>query len=261
MWSAAIERRAWLRRLAPPHALWLGPGGLWDHGPRPGWRHQPAAPRHHASFDAWCQAHPGRACRLALSGWLLHELLLDAQLPLADDGSRLAAARSLLQHYHGEAAAHWPLAAWHAGGRHGVSALHGAALDVLQASAGRAGVALQRVSPAWSLALPWAQQQQPALAGAASARLLVVDGALVTQIDLAGGRLQQLLQRRLASTQPAALAALVADLPPAACSLAVGHGLSAPWSAGPAGLQALGSLAGAVPPTPWRTDPPLRRAA
>lgn len=261
MWSEATERPAWARRLAPPHALWLGADGLWDHGPQPGWCARAMAPQRHAGFDAWCQAHPGRACQLALSGWLLHELLLDAQLPLADDAARLAYARGLLQHYHGEAAAHWPLAAWQAGSRHGISALHGVALDALQASARRAGVALRRACPAWSLALPLVQQHQPALASAANARLLVVDGTLVTQIDLAGGRLQQLLQRRLASNQPAALAALVAGLPPVDCSLAVGHGLAAPWPAGLADLPALGNLAGDVPPAPWLAATPHRMAA
>lgn len=258
MSSAAPEFSHWGHRLAPSHALWLGPDGLWDHGPMPGWRPwgtgdgRPAAPRRHASFDAWCQAMPGRGCQLVLSAWLLHELLLDAQLPLADDTARLAYARNLLQHYHGDAAAQWPLAAWQAGGRHGVSALHALTLAALQASARPATVALRRVRPWWSMALATAWQQVPALAQAASGRLLVVDGALVTQVELARGKVQQLQQRRLADTRSASLRAWHAGLPAVAHSLAIGHGLDDPWQAADGDtLQAIGTLQGAAPARLW----------
>lgn len=258
MSSATLESSHWARRLAPSHALWLGPDGLWDHGPMPGWRpwgagdSQPPTPRRHASFDAWCQAMPGQGCQLILSAWLLHELLLDAQLPLADDTARLAYARNLLQHYHGDAAAQWPLAAWQAGGRHGVSALHALTLAALQASARPAGVALRRVRPWWSMAMATAWQQVPALAQAASGRLLVVDGALVTQIELARGRVQQLHQRRLADARPASLRAWHAALPAVAHSVAIGHGLDAPWQTADGDtLVAIGTLQGQAPGQLW----------
>lgn len=246
------------RRLAPSHALWLGPGGLWDHGAMPGWRPWgsavagAAAPHHHNSFDAWCQAMPGHGCTLILSGWLLHELLLDPSLPLADDTARLGYARRLLQHYHGDAAAHWPLAAWQAGGQRGVSALHALTLQTLQAAARQAGVALRSVRPWWSLALALAQQQQPALASAERARLLVVDGLLVTCVDLARGRLVDLQQRRLEHADAAGLQALQADLPAVERCAAIGHGLDAPWPADAgSGIQVLGSLHGAAPVALW----------
>jgi hypothetical protein len=252
------ERPAWGTRLAPSHALWLGPDGLWDHGPMPGWRPwRPgdalrAAARPHAGFDAWCQAHHGMGCQLVLSGWLLHEVLLDAQLPLADDTARLAYARNLLQHYHGDAAQQWPLAAWQAGGRHGVSALHACTLAALQASARQAGVALRRVRPWWSLALAMAWQLVPALAQAGAARLLVVDGALVTQVDLERGRVLQLVQRRLADAQPASLRAWHATLAPVPCSVALGHGLATPWQAADGDtLHCLGALHGPAPSALW----------
>lgn len=247
------------RRLAPSHALWLGPDGLWDHGPMPGWRPWATAaaagagPRHHASFDAWCRAMPGHGCTLILSGWLLHELLLDPGLPLPDDTARLGYARRLLQHYHGEAAAHWPLAAWHAGGQRGVSALHALTLQALQAAARQAGVALRGVRPWWSLALALAQQQQPALAVAERARLLVVDGRLVTCVDLARGRLVDLQQRRLDSADATGLHRLQAGLPPVQRCAAIGHGLDAPGMAdGGDGIQVLGHLHGAAPAALWQ---------
>jgi hypothetical protein len=249
------------RRLAPSHALWLGPGGLWDHGAMPGWRpwasntSGPAAPRHHAGFDAWCRAMPGHGCTLILSGWLLHELLLDPSLPLADDTARLGYARRLLQHYHGDDAAHWPLAAWQAGGQRGVSALHALTLQALQAGARQAGVALRGVRPWWSLALVLAQQQQPALAAAERARLLVVDGRLVTCVDMARGRLVGLQQRHLDSADSAGLRRLQAGLPPVERCAAIGHGLDAPGPAdaadGTEAIQWLGHLHGAAPAALW----------
>lgn len=252
------DRPAWGTRLAPSHALWLGADGLWDHGPMPGWRPwRPldalrTAPQPYAGFDAWCQAHPGMGCQLVLSGWLLHEVLLDAQLPLADDTARLAYARNLLQHYHGDAAQQWPLAAWQAAGRHGVSALHACTLHTLQTSARQGGVALRRVRPWWSLALAMAWQLAPALAQASSARLLVVDGALVTQLELDRGRVTQLLQRRLADAQPASLRTWHAALPQVACSVALGHGLANPWQAAEGDtLQCLGTLHGPAPAALW----------
>ncbi len=264
---------AWARRMQPwqppPHALWLGPAGLWDFGPLPGWRlgrwlgrwggsggpHESAAPQpaHHAGFDAWCQSHPGHGATLVLSAWLLHELLLQPQLPLADDAASLHYARALLQHYHGEAAAQWPLTAWRAAGRRGVSALHGLNLQALQASARQSGVALRQVRPWWSMALALAVQQAPPLASVDSARLLLVDGSLVTLLTLARGRLAQLQQRRLADASPAALQGLHAALPSVAWAGVMGHGLVSPWlaDAGDGGLVALGPLHGNAPVALW----------
>ena len=276
----------WLSWRGPPHALWLGRNGLWDYGARPGWRRPaapaltvptpdavtplavtplavtslvrtPPAPVPHASFDAWCQAHPGAACELAVSSWLVHELLLDAALPLADDPARLVYARGLLQHYHGDEAAEWPLAAWQVAGRHGVSALHGLRLPALQHSARQAGVALRAVRPWWSLALALARPLVMPTALAASAspaalwRLLVVDGSLVTQIDLVHGTLDRLQNRCLGAAEGPALQALVDDAPALACH-ALGHGLVAPVVL-PQGLVALAPLDGPAPAALWRS--------
>ncbi len=276
-----LERARWGPRWGAPHALWLGRDGLWDYGATPRWRRaaapakalsapiagglSPAVPATsgpvlHASFDAWCQAHPGARCELVVSSWLLHELLLDPALPLADDPARLVYARGLLQHYHGDDAVEWPLAAWQLAGRHGVSALHGVRLTALQHSARQAGVALRAVRPWWSEALALARPavRSTALragsagsAGPAPAwRLLVVDGSLVTQIDLVDGRLDGLQNRRLDAAVGPALQALVDDAPALACH-AVGHGLAAPVVL-PPGLVALAPLDGPAPAALWR---------
>jgi len=263
VWLALTERPArpaWRTRLATPHGLWLGAGGLWDFGPLPGWHPFSArppqrwVPLRHASFEAWSQAHAGRACTLMLSGWLVHELLLDRELPLADDHARLAYARGVLQHYHGDAALQWPLAAWQAAGRRGVSALHALSLHALQTQAKQAGVGLRSVRPWWRVALALALQQRPPLASAEAARLLVVDGRLVTQIDLARGVLVGLQQRRLDTPTHAALQALSDHATQTVCC-AFGHGLlttvadHAALNGSP--ITLLGSLQGEAPAALW----------
>ncbi len=276
-------------RRSVPQALWLGPGGLWDMGSHPGgwamgwptcgatgWTMGGAtggpmaappdtgpSPRHFAHFDAWCQAHPGQACTLWLSAWGVHELVVDAALPLAGDDALLAYARALLVHYHGDAAAHWSLTTGQAAGRRGVSALHGWPLAGLQASAHRAGVPLRWVRPWWCQALRMAVQAAPALAQATAARLLVVEGRLVSDLTLARGALAGLQQRRLADNTAAALQALVTDDPATVC-WALGHGLQ-DGGAGQRRLTALtartavvvlGHLTGAAPGWPGRAARP-----
>lgn len=166
------------------HGLLLREGSLWD-----GTRAWP-------DFAAWCNAHSGGRCRLWLSSALLHELVCDPGLPLADDAAALAWARPLLQHYHGDAALAWPLAAWQQGRQRGVSALHGASLDTLRSSAQQAGVRLLAVKPWWSLQLQQALRQHRALRGP-QARLLIAEDARVAVLGLERGRLTQLELRRL----------------------------------------------------------------
>ena len=277
MLSSTIDRSSPLSPLGPPavpplrprlhqstpQALWLGPDGLWDMGTLPaGWpmgapRAGPAPPQRFADFDAWCQAHPGQACTLWLSAWGVHELVVDAALPLAGDSGLLAYARPLLVHYHGQAAAHWSLTTWQAAGRRGVSALHGWPLAGLQASARQAGVHLRWVRPWWCQALVMAVQAAPALVQAAAARLLVVEGRLVSDLTLARGALVGLQQRRLADNTPAALQALAQDGPATVC-WALGHGLQdegagerrlTPLTAR-TGIVVLGRLTGLAPAAP-----------
>ena len=269
MWSAATEptwpRPAppaplpWRSRLAPAHALWWHPDGLWDHGPQGLPRRQAdtaAQPQHHASLADWAAGRRGQAARLWLSSAGLHDLLIEAGLPLADDAALLRYARTVLQHYHGDAAAGWPLAAWQAAGARGVTALHGTALDSLQSCLRGAGVALRSVRPAWCQALAVAARRQPALLRDDSTRLLVVEGARLTQLDLAQGRLVGLQHRRLAEASLAGLIDWVASHPVPLC-IALGYGLDAPLPAsdGPAslppGLTLLGMLSSPVPCVGW----------
>lgn len=239
--------RALVGRLAAPHALLLHAHGLWDAG-------SPRAPHRelhaHASFAAWCANHPGAACTLWLSGALLHELVCDPALPLPDEAALLAYAAPLFVHYHGPAASDWALAPWRAGGEKGVSALHGVALTALQADARAAGVHVRAVRPWWSRLLPLALRQQPALAAAASARLLIVEGRHVTSIGLSQGDVVTLQQRLLAHTGASALAALIDEQPAGGPCAALGHGFDAAAGSLP-GLSLIEPLDRPSPPPLW----------
>lgn len=234
--------RLWATHWQAPHALWWGPDGLWDAGVQRGSRPSLAAQRHD-DIAAWCAAHPGRSARLWLSAWWVVDLLVDAALPLADDAALMAYVRPLLRHYHGEAAAPWSLAAWHSGEQRGVSALHGQRLGELRDSARAHGVRLLQVQPWWARALALAAAQ-PALRDAQGPqRLLLVEGRLLTVIDLDAGRLAGLQQRRLAEASLAALADWLDQQagqpcaqPPACCWL-LGWGLETVTQALPAASE------------------------
>ncbi len=175
------------------HDLLLHGGGLSD-----GERCWPG-------FAAWCEAHAGSRCRVWLASALLHELVCDPTLPLADDAAVLAWARPLLQHYHGDPALAWPLAAWAQGRRRGVSVLHGVPLGGLLAAAAASRVRLLSLRPWWSLCLAQALQRHPALRGP-QALLLLVEGPRLAVLGLAQGQLARLELRRLSGNGADALA-------------------------------------------------------
>lgn len=240
--AARLRRRAGaLRPRSAATALWWGPAGLWAVPPQAA-AAGPAVPaQRFDDFAAWARQHPGACARLWLSGWWTLDLLADPALPLPDDRALLAHLRPLLQHYHGESAAAWPLAAWRAGRCRGASALHGLDWPALRAPAQRHGIALQSVQPWWPRALALALQREPALGRAAPARLLLVEGTLLQVLDLQRGALAGLQQRRLAAATPAALADWLAAAGGPAPAGVLGCGLA---GAAPA-------LAGALPPPAW----------
>jgi hypothetical protein len=188
---------AWRR----PQPLLLDAEGLWDldRGKR------------HADFGAWCRAHPRRACALWIGSARLTDLACERGAPLGDGVARLAWARRVLAHYHGEAAEAWPLAAWRRGAALGVSALHGADLEALRASAAAAQVSVVSVRPLWPLLLGRLQTQAPQRRGVGAWRAVLVEGELATVVRMQGGRVAAIHRRRLAVAWPQGLQALLAD--------------------------------------------------
>lgn len=246
---SASRRRSWAWPWQSPQALWWGPSGLW---------HADGSAEGATRWDdleAWCAAHAGQRATLWLSAWWVVDVLVDAALPLPDDAALLAYVRPLLQHYHGDAAAPWPLAAWQAGEARGVSALHGLDLAALLHGARRHGVQLAALQPWWARALRLALAHRPALAREPAAQLCMVEGRLVTRLDLRRGELVGLQQRRLPQAGSGALRAWLAD-EPVAVQRCLGYGLDdettalTDGTAASAGI-ALGPLDGLRPPPGW----------
>lgn len=246
---SSSRRWSWAWPWQTTQSLWWGPSGLW-HADGPG-----GAATRWDDLDAWCAAHAGQRAALWVSGWWVVDVLVDAALPLADDAALLAYVRPLLQHYHGDAAAPWPLAAWQAGEARGVSALHGLDLDALRHSARRHGVHLAALQPWWARALRLALAQastprQPSLVRAPEAQLCVVEGRLVTRLDLRRGELVGLQQRRLAQASTRALRDWLAD-EPVAVQRCLGYGLDDDAGDAPIARHARDALDGARPGAQW----------
>jgi hypothetical protein len=232
-------------RLAAAHRLLLDGDGVWDAGVRAG----AAGCIHHADFRAWCAVHPGAACRVLVSGPLMHHLVCEPGIPLQSSDATAAYARQLFTHYHGQAAQRWPMAPWRSGERRGACALHGVDLAALRQTAAEHAVHLRSLTPWWSSVLPSVSRREPAWWQAAHATLFVVEGVSVTRVGWSEGRCISVQQHRLAQPTAQALDALCAEQCGADSHLplALGHGLE---GTALSSLRALAPLHG-VPRAAW----------
>jgi hypothetical protein len=250
------------RRLATPRArhalLWLA-DGLWDAGSS---QAPLDPPRCHPDLDAWSAAHRDGSCDLWLSGTLVHEYVRHTMAALVSDATLIAEARGRFVHYHGEAAQAWPLAAWTAQGRQGVSALHGIDLARIAAPLKAHRIHLHAIRPWWSRALAAALGQATSLRAAPVAALMVVERRFVSLLHLHRGALTALTAHWLARPTPQALAELAREhlaargtaLAGAAPTpvAALGHGLEA---GAVEGVECLGPLDRAEPAARWVLPP------
>lgn len=199
-----------LQRRLQPRALLLTADTLWD----------AAEGKSHDGFGAWCRAHAGQACELWVGAALLSDLVCEPGLPLRVPAARAAWARRVLQHYHGEAAAAWPLLPWRHRSALGACALRGPVLAEWQAQAAEHGVRLVAVRPLWPALLDRLLAQRPSLRRAAAGQAWLVEAgpeqAQVTRIALANGGLTAVSRRRLQAPWPAALQGLLDATPAAA---------------------------------------------
>lgn len=213
------------------------------------------------TFDEACAAHSGQAVTLWISAHLLHQLVCEPGLPLRDDDAVRGYARQLFMHHHGSVARHWALGAWSSGPARGASALHGADLAALQAAAQRHQVRLQAVRPWWSAVLQRLVRTQPAWAQAPRAKAVVVEGSLVTWLQLARGRCVEVRHGWLGTaTVPALLAALCDEggsQPGPVPTLVCGYGLSGDRPSRE-GVTWLDGLALDGPGPEWLPAPPPR---
>ena len=209
-------RRGWAR----PRPLLLAADGVWDPSQsqtiQPGYR----------DFGAWCAAHPGQACELWIGAGALAEVVgenSDAAQALRSPAARAAWAQRLLHHYHGEAAAQWPLLPWHAPHAWGASALRRVTLADLRAQACAHGVVLHAVRPLWPRLLAQLLAQQTLLRRGVLGQAWLVEAgqagegqAHLTRVGLARGRVTSVQRRRLQAPWAQALQRLIDEEPPAA---------------------------------------------
>jgi hypothetical protein len=131
-------------------------------------------------------------------------------------------------------------AAWRSGQRAGICLLLAPAdLQALREAAAGAAVRLDGVHPLWAGAVALALQEQPDLQDQGC--VCVVEGCIVTVIELSGGGMVRLQRHWLAHADAGELARLVVEHAPSDGPLiAIGHGVS---GEPPASLRVVGSLA------------------
>lgn len=193
--SEGLRRRI-SARLAKPRRVFVTPGG--------------------GEFEAWCRDLPGTAVELLVSARALHELVVEAGLPLADLDAVQAYAQQQFAHYFGAAAQRFAIAPWKLGQVAGASALHGLDLAALRSQAEAARVRLAAVRPAWSAWLA----SLPAATRAGTGRVVWHEGEVAVVIQLDRGRVTGLQSRRIQSLAdlggeaPLAVGTPVSDLLP-----------------------------------------------
>nr|WP_295077086.1 hypothetical protein [uncultured Roseateles sp.] len=226
------------------------------------------------------EAHRGTAARLIVSARLLHELVCEPGLPLAQESDLQAYGRQQFSHYFGAAAKQWPLASWRLGAvpapaqgaeqcaeQCGLSALHGLDWPALRLTFEANAVQLRQVQPAWAPVLAHVLASEPVWAAAPQAGLAWVEGQVLTWLQLRAGRVQALRQLRLSEASLAALHETLAELRSgfAGPVLALGFGLSAEPGQADAGasegVRLLGRLTGTAPQAEWFAPPRQPHAA
>jgi hypothetical protein len=215
------------------------------------------------SLAQWFEQHPGSACRLAVSGTLLHNLVLrDAALPLHGEAALQAYARQQWALVHGAAAEAWAVAGWSDGPLQVACALHGLDLPAVRQAARLHGVRLRGVRPWWAGA--WRRAHDtPAWAAQTQRGLLLAEAGHTTWLTADAGGLCGLRQRRLAAPTLVELAALLATLQAedgitAAATLLAGYGIATTSGAEPGSVAAdtlpatlAGALGGNAPDPGW----------
>ena len=243
----------WLRRrLARPQTLWIAPAGLASGAPPA--RPQPAAD--------WAAQHAQASVDGVVSELMLHHLLVEPGLPLADRAAVQGYARQQFAHYWGAAATRWPLAAWRqVGGERpqaGASALGSADWPALQQALQARGVRLRSLRPAWAALLPGLVAREPDWWSAPQAALAWVEAdggqASLSWLQWRGGRCEQLRHQRLRAPSVEALDEALATLTqaqPALPVLLMGYGLDRPRALARPGLRQPEPLDGVAPRLEW----------
>lgn len=184
----ARAERAWAsaRGRVPRHVAYLQLGRIrsWSDG---------GVQAEADSFAAWCEVHAGSDVVVRVAGPLTRNLAVDASVALREPDAVRRYARQQFAHYHGAAAAGWPLATWPGG----ATTLHGIDLAALQSAASAHDVRVGSIAPAWSAGLDGVTLSHPAFGGPGRHALLLVEGAAATWLVAHDARVVALRQRYL----------------------------------------------------------------
>lgn len=196
-------RRALAARLAQPQRFWLDEAGL---NALDGSASTPLAD--------WAAQHGGSALSLIVSERLIHPLLCEPGLPLADASAVAAYAQQQFLHYFGSAAQRWPLAGWRQGQGEaaGAFALHVPDWPQRQELLAAQALRLASLRPASVAALQALAEQEPSWFLAEHAALAWVEGGLLCWVRLARGVPQAWQHLRLAEASSAALQERLTEL-------------------------------------------------
>ncbi len=216
-------------------------------------------------FEAWCAAHPNSCCDVWLSSHLVHNLLIEPELPLLSLVDMRDYVRQQFAYYRGDAALAWPVATSVSGWGRVASVPDGFDLGRWRTAARRHGVHLRTLRPDWTRvageALRFAVSKREGAAGIDTAqplRLVLTEPGVFTSLRMEGGRCVSLRRQMHDGGELAGLMARVEQdgagkLP----TVVAGHGLLSNALAGREGLRCLQSavspwpdLAVPVRPTP-----------
>jgi hypothetical protein len=239
-WMSERTKRPHASAGQPTELLWLDEqGARWLANEATAWHEDPRP-----VFECLHECKPGRT-RVWLSETLVHHLVCEPGLPLADESAVRAYAQQQFEHYFGSQAQRWQIELWQQGQQKGATAL---TRPELLATARPALQAARQVSPAWCAALDLAMVAHgPMLQGSAAA-VVWVEGALMCWISLRRGQVHQLQHHRLKQpTMEALNHRLVALQQPGQTLVVLGFGLAAGGVEFSPRHQILGDLTAPLP--------------
>ena len=254
--------RRWAGSLTRRHLVWFGPhgaltrtagvaqaellGGATESG---------VLSRADVLFEAWCAGHPNSRCDVWLSSHLVHNLLIEPELPSLSLADMRDYVRHQFAHYRGDAALAWPVATSVSAWGRVASVPDGFDLARWRAAAQRHGVRLRTLRPDWARvmgeALRFVASKREGAVGidmAGPLRVVLTEPGVFTSLRIEGGRCVSLRRQMHDGGELAGVISRVEQDGAGTLPVVVaGHGLLTNAIAGRAGLHCLSSAGSAWP--------------
>lgn len=254
--------RRWAGALTRRHVVWFGPhgaitrtagaaqaellGGVAESG---------VLSRADVLFEAWCAAHPNSRCDVWLSSHLVHNLLLEPELPSLTLADMRDYVRHQFAYYRGDAALAWPVATSVSGWGRVATVPDGFDLARWRAAAQRHGVRLRTLRPDWARvageAMRFATAARQGALGIDTTRplrVVLTEPGVFTSLRIEAGRCVSLRRQMHDGGELAGVIARVEQDGAGQLPVVVaGHGLLSNAIAGRDGLHCLPSVGLAWP--------------